>query len=108
MNKHTPKPWTVVPNLEKKPDYWNIKRGRKHVASVSWDGRTTRKEAEANAHLIGLAPELAEALDALLDWALSNRGTEREFVTCRSGGDVHDPALDAARALVASARGNDG
>ena len=44
---------------------------------------------------------LLEACEAMLDWALSNRGTGREFVTCRADGDVKHPALEKARAAIA-------
>ncbi len=47
------------------------------------------------------ASDLLAALDGLLTWALSNRGTEHEFVTGRSDGDLTSPALVAARAALA-------
>ena len=51
-----------------------------------------RKDAEIE--------RLREVLDAMLSWALSNRGARYEFVTCRSDGDIHHPVLDAARAAL--------
>ena len=48
---------------------------------------------------------MVEALDAMLDWALSNRDTKHEFVTCRSEGDPFHPALAMARAALSRARG---
>jgi len=51
------------------------------------------------------APDLLAALEGLLDWALSNRGTAHEFVTCRSDGELDHPALNQARAAIAQAKG---
>jgi hypothetical protein len=48
--------------------------------------------------------ELEAALDGMLDWALRNRDTEYEFVACRTDGDKHDPALEAARVALAKTR----
>lgn len=44
---------------------------------------------------------LRKALDELLDWAISNRGTEHEFITCYTyeGGRQPDVIL-RARALL--------
>ena len=51
-------------------------------------------------HGTGELARLREALDGMLDWALSNRGTEHEFVTCRSAPSSDHPALSAARAAL--------
>jgi hypothetical protein len=55
--------------------------------------------------LVEAASDLLAALDGMLDWALSNRGTRHEFVTCRSDGDINHPALESARAAIANAEG---
>ena len=49
--------------------------------------------------------ELEVALEAMLDWAISNRNTQYEFVVCRSDGDLAAPALVAARAALAPVKG---
>ena len=48
---------------------------------------------------------LRKALDGMLDWALANRGSEHEFVRCKSDGDLAAPALVAARAALAPVKG---
>jgi hypothetical protein len=58
----------------------------------------TREEAQANARLIAAAPELLEALEALM----------RNFVGDRSAANTSGEAglaADAARAAIAKARG---
>jgi hypothetical protein len=53
-----------------------------------------------------LNAKLLAALDGLMDWALSNRGTAFEFVTCRSNGNLLSPALVEARIAIEEAKGD--
>ena len=89
---HTPGPWEIESSFN--PGYKNIS-AQKHtaLAQVVWcmedEGRSP--ECEANAHLIAAAPELLEALEALV------LDESKEYIPTR--------LWDAARAAIAKATG---
>lgn len=79
---HTPGPWSVggKPSLK----IWSgYKPGHGDVIAEVW------RSGEVNANLIASAPELFEALSALID----------DF------GDANGPLIDKAKAALAKARG---
>ena len=67
MSEHTPGPWKIERHYS--PGYKNIS-AEKHtaLAQVVWcmEDEDRSPECEANAHLIAAAPELLEALEALV------------------------------------------
>ena len=65
--------------------------------------RTT--ELESAAPSAEVVEAVRKVIDDLLSYNLSNRGTKHEFVTCRSDGDIHHPALEAARTWLATLSG---
>ncbi len=64
MSKHTKGPWTASGFDEEYTDQINIKGDGFYVAAAIWMGNPG--EQEANARLIAAAPELLEALEAVL------------------------------------------
>ena len=69
-------------------------------AHQAWAELITRTERLA---LVAADAEaLADALDDMLSYTLSNRGGKYEFVTCRSDADTHALELDAGRAALAA------
>ena len=101
MSAHTRGPWQALPE-ESDKDYLRIRGtrlgGRYKIANVSalkYEGVDPREAAEtqANARLICAAPDLFEALIAMVDrWEPDTSGTDRV---------MHD----SARAAIAKARG---
>ena len=103
--KHTPGPWIAqIPNIGEDPferdergnQYWEIK-----PAEMLFDGRyldVTAWTSEANARLIAAAPELLEALQAILE----NDGGEGS--KCFNAIRLFD-AREEARAAIAKATG---
>ena len=98
MNKHTPGPWIVEANtmpmrysgliVNSRPN--GMDRSPIHIARpVEWG-----TETEANAALIAAAPELAEALRALV-------GECEDFIRAQGGDNTE--AIDKARAALALA-----
>jgi hypothetical protein len=65
-----------------------------HAAACAIDAHTAPEQPDA----------LREALDAMLDWALSNRDTPHEFVTCYTYalGEFPPAIIQAKRALARS------
>lgn len=50
--------------------------------------------------------ELADALDAMLDWALANRGTSSEFISCYTyAHGKKEPKIERAKAILARYQG---
>lgn len=73
--KHTPGPWeyidaTKVASMQYAPACV-IKSGNKQISRFSWNDDSpffpNKEESQANARLIAAAPEMLEALKALLD-----------------------------------------
>ena len=120
---HTPGPWRFETGNDFGivPTHWKGKENLHDcafIASVSpWDGNPkdpdTIAEARANAHLIASAPEMLQALGALLD--REERITEHgECALCYAtpnfvaeGDIIHadDCPLELIRAAIARARG---
>lgn len=89
--KHTPGPLAIFPERDRQWLWVMDELGTKRVARVVlYDG--LEDEMEANARLIAAAPDLLEALEALLR-------VETEW------GDPTGPEWDNARAAIARARG---
>lgn len=91
QHKHTPGPW----NAHKYPDVktWSVASDKSIASKI---------ECEANATLIAAAPELLEALEALVlaDTAIcENTGTKSDQAMNRIA------ALDKANSAIARARG---
>lgn len=59
MSEHTPGPWKIGRNIIGVRDETGFKR---HIAAVLWDD----EQGKADARLIAAAPDLLEALRALL------------------------------------------
>ena len=89
---HTPGPWTILPNTPHFVRAMHPAEGMQPVATVyHFDG-----ELAANARLIASAPELLEALEAVLP-------DLEHYVATHGPGP--DKRLVAARAAIAKARG---
>lgn len=96
QTQHTPGPWSLDASWEKN----EITAGKFHIAEVGESVRFSEPEARANARLISAAPELLEALKALLahegEIEYSGIGTE-------SDSDALEEAKKAAKAAIAKA-----
>lgn len=100
---HTPGPWELAHSHERKGHLvTEVYKGRENLASIH--AYENADEAEANARLIAAAPELLEALEALL----------RDIRVCVCGQDgkltsincpLHGAAADRARVAIKKARG---
>lgn len=97
MSGHTPGPWRinsrgsqVGPRSEEDDQSFGMIIPVAYLEEVDWPDAH-----EANARLIAAAPDLLEALDALLI-AYCDPGNQ--------GGD-HDEKVEAARAAIAKAKG---
>lgn len=92
MTAHTPGPWTFNPDPEW-PDEFNVRDSHGflivHVTSY--------KQSEADAHLIAAAPQLLEALLALLVPINQKDGT--------TGYAINYSAIPDARIAIATAGG---
>jgi len=94
MSKHTPGPWEHTGQgyiVGKEDNGYGL--GYVDVCSVYL--RAVRGRTNANARLIAAAPDLLEALDALL-YAYQDQGNT---------GSTHDDKVLQARAAIAKARG---
>ena len=92
--KWTPGPWVYDPDFEPEdePAIWTAGDIADAVAYLSTSAPNSDEEIVANAHLIAAAPELYEALLAVVDcWD-------------RGGLEV-DALIEGARAALARARG---
>jgi hypothetical protein len=94
MSNHTPGPWEIKRHFD--PGYKNIS-AQKHtaLAQVVWcmEDEDRSPSCEANAHLIAAAPELLEALEALV------LDESKEYIPTR--------LWDVARSAIAKAKGHD-
>ena len=89
---HTPGPWTILPNTPHFVRAMHPAEGMQPVAAVyHFDG-----ELSANARLIAAAPELLEALEAVLP-------DLEHYVATHGPGP--DKRLAIARAAIAKAKG---
>lgn len=77
-DKHSPGPWKVHPRGRSAPGYDVSDR----IISDTWTGRSiyTNGVSDADAALIAAAPELLEALDALVSQSNDACGVISEFV----------------------------
>lgn len=85
-NKHTPGPWRVGQNLDGETAVFCKRRGKDGCICYGLydeNNEPSLKELEANAALIAAAPELLEALKALVQGL-----PEMETDESMSGGDV--------------------
>jgi hypothetical protein len=105
--KHTPGPWTLTADGAG----WYIECSPERGHSVAYiraeigeeDPDTSDDEKEANARLIAAAPELLEALIALLGVAPSKAPGAGLIVGAE---EKHANALQAARAAIKKATGD--
>ena len=103
MSKSTPGPWRVRRASDGRP--YQIETDEPvPVAITSWGGilRRASSEGEANARLIAAAPDMLEALRALL--ALPGMGYTRRI---RGQNEKFCDVFDAAHAAIAKAEGRD-
>ena len=91
MSNHTPGPWTFNGRTVRGPHPKDPEGRTRIVAEAIWDRGTYVDDAEANARLIAAAPELLEALEALV------LDESKEYIPTR--------LWDAARAAIAKAKG---
>lgn len=114
-NKHTPGPWEYAPSTDAHGPYVSGPYGDvadcytmtnpNHAAVVNGGDSQPHhfcgEEADANARLIASAPELLEALEAMINnyVALANSGD------CGNWDPEEEPQIIAARAAIAKARG---
>lgn len=92
----TPGPWLadpVVPNAKRAFYIVGNLDGNNATVDIGTVGPTLSPRAEANARLIAAAPELYEALDALVGFARNNATVGQAYV-------------DDAEAALAKARGD--
>lgn len=99
MSKHTPGPWVINHSGLQEPtgDYDHIhaesNRALQAICKV-----VRRHDSKANAKLIAAAPDLLEALEALLDWG-------RDWT---SPNDPHSPHELLVNACTAIAKAREG
>jgi hypothetical protein len=96
-SKHTPAPWKAHESTSIDPEWATVQAGQSIIANVNADTRQM-----ANAHLIAAAPELLEAIKALLkydpDWArVDPNGFE----------ELWNKVAIKARAAIAKANGQE-
>lgn len=95
--KHTPGPWRVFNGTDVFPDDGD-REATRHIADCDMPGNIGGDEQRANARLISAAPDLLEALTALVD--IDENGGP-------FGGELYrdrvERAFDAARAGIAKA-----
>ena len=88
MSGHTPGPWTVT------PDSFVMAGSRPSIGVARVI--THAKEFVANARLIAAAPDLLDALKALVDW----QGVEHEAVPVPDSGAEDCPGDDTCRCAI--------
>lgn len=113
MSKHTPGPWSAelmkIGTIKRGTSAYVLLDGDEYnIAMISsWKSQPdTAAEAEANARLIAAAPELLEALEALLNADLYADGEGIHFIKNADTADG-ERAVQMARAAIAKATGGD-
>ena len=103
--KHTPGPWAHGGCVVYGAD-------GDSVADLSLNGRRHPNVTEANTRLVAAAPDLLDALEALLSNPVLNLGDLVYYVREREGEDWDGPAVkawgdavQAAKAAIAKAKG---
>jgi hypothetical protein len=102
-DKHTPGPWVAQPDLFDGYFYIEAASGAVIAEVFPWQAGDMdgAGEADANARLIEAAPELLEALEALIEcYTIS---IERDGDAWRNADD--DESIIKARAAITKARG---
>lgn len=101
-DKHTPGPWSCVPSIpEEGVECFWIENGAQRITAV--DG-PQNEEREATARLIAAAPELMEAVEAMIEWDDRENDHAVDFYARM---DLCAKAFDKARAALSKARGDD-
>ncbi len=100
-SKHTPGPWKVQ-RREGYVGQWEVVS----TCETEWwiaDAAPYNERQEENARLIAAAPELLEALEAVLYWAelIAGDTTDKEAAA------NEEASIALARAAIAKARGGD-
>lgn len=115
MSKHSEGPWKINPT----DDTLVIDADLNEVCDVTggYNQPDSWAVMEANARLIAASPELLEALEALVNMYIANKGSDHEFVKCitpRHASEMTDEerkldktwsVFDAARAAISKAKG---
>lgn len=98
----TPGPWVA----EKPSQIWQINAGRTAVALVVECGGVHQDEPESNARMMSAAPDLYEALNAVL--VMWDRGPcPKKLDQALSWRENDERAREMARAAIAKARGEE-
>ena len=110
QQKHTPGPWEA--EWHRKYKQWNVfpESGKAVVSVTDLCGEYSKEETEANARLIAAAPDLLEALKAIVSNQIRclednplMKKESRPYPWVEM--DIHRSDLDAARAAIAKATG---
>lgn len=104
MSKHTPGPWKILPEecdksyIRVRGTYLGSRYKVANVLTPIYEGVAAREaeETRANARLISAAPDLLEALTALVSYC-ERRGMDTETVSADH--------MDSARAAINKATG---
>lgn len=90
--QHTPGPWRASHSLTSEgADFWSVHGGDEARDAVTYMTLNQHGNLEGNAHLIGAAPDLLEALEAAmhdLDPTLSSWQDARVAVAKARGGQA--------------------
>lgn len=105
-SSHTPGPWEIVDSYCDPNTSWTLRQfnGGKlglYIGSVD----KSIPSSSANARLIAAAPELLEALEAMLDIAVPDRANIRPHEDCGCYSCRAYNVIEQARAAIARAKG---
>jgi hypothetical protein len=81
---HTPGPWHADPLTSTSRNSYVFSKSGYVVAEVPLD-RNYKKAADANARLMAAAPDMAEALERIYDYCVSQPGTNAAFLASVAG-----------------------
>jgi hypothetical protein len=95
VSKYTPGPWRISKRIKTSI---NSSDDSKHIAMVNYRLGVTDEEHEANVNLICAAPDLLEALEALLEVCHCTNGCAPNDMSCAS---------NVARAAINKAKGGE-
>ena len=101
-NKFTPGPWTNMPRMECVPICGQHEVGLS-IGFITSSNPDRMAEGKANATLIAAAPDLLEALDALVKINEDHHNSIQGVIGTPPG--WNDSYLDAARKALSKARG---